>query len=134
MRFLCFDKIRKSCIHAQKTLPSDCFCRWLPAGLPAGSFVPTNTKQALSNMLQRRSGAMMQPPSLHAITSQQQLIQIEASAAAAATAASQASPDAAFPAGLSRSAVSSTFHWFLLARNGCGPVTDSSCAGILVPV
>ncbi|XP_070432468.1 mediator of RNA polymerase II transcription subunit 12-like protein isoform X24 [Equus przewalskii] len=43
---------------------------------PAGSFVPTNTKQALSNMLQRRSGAMMQPPSLHAITSQQQLIQM----------------------------------------------------------
>nr|XP_055107266.1 mediator of RNA polymerase II transcription subunit 12-like protein isoform X4 [Symphalangus syndactylus] len=44
---------------------------------PAGSFVPTNTKQALSNMLQRRSGAMMQPPSLHAITSQQQLIQMK---------------------------------------------------------
>ncbi|XP_059544106.1 mediator of RNA polymerase II transcription subunit 12-like protein isoform X2 [Myotis daubentonii] len=39
---------------------------------PTGSFVPTNTKQALSNMLQRRSGALMQPPSLHAITSQQQ--------------------------------------------------------------
>uniref|UniRef100_A0A8D1BBG4 Mediator complex subunit 12L n=1 Tax=Sus scrofa TaxID=9823 RepID=A0A8D1BBG4_PIG len=44
---------------------------------PTGSFVPTNTKQALSNMLQRRSGAMMQPPSLHAITSQQQLIQMK---------------------------------------------------------
>ncbi|VTJ73720.1 Hypothetical predicted protein [Marmota monax] len=44
---------------------------------PAGSFVPTNTKQALSNMLQRRSGAMMQPPALHAITSQQQLIQMK---------------------------------------------------------
>ncbi|KAM9696029.1 mediator of RNA polymerase II transcription subunit 12-like protein isoform 7-T9 [Dama dama] len=44
---------------------------------PAGSFVPTNTKQALSNMLQRRSGAMMQPPSLHAVTSQQQLIQMK---------------------------------------------------------
>uniref|UniRef100_A0A8C9PYV4 Mediator complex subunit 12L n=1 Tax=Spermophilus dauricus TaxID=99837 RepID=A0A8C9PYV4_SPEDA len=44
---------------------------------PAGSFVPTNTKQALSNMLQRRSGAMMQPPSLHTITSQQQLIQMK---------------------------------------------------------
>ncbi|XP_058517419.1 mediator of RNA polymerase II transcription subunit 12-like protein isoform X1 [Ochotona princeps] len=44
---------------------------------PAGSFVPSNTKQALSNMLQRRSGAMMQPPSLHAITSQQQLIQMK---------------------------------------------------------
>lgn len=44
---------------------------------PAGSFVPTNTKQALSNMLQRRSGAVMQPPSLHAITSQQQLIQMK---------------------------------------------------------
>ncbi|KAI5132188.1 Mediator Of Rna polymerase Ii Transcription Subunit 12-Like Protein [Manis pentadactyla] len=43
---------------------------------PAGSFVPTNTKQALSNMLQRRSGAVMQPP-LHAITSQQQLVQMK---------------------------------------------------------
>ncbi|KAF5914603.1 hypothetical protein HPG69_007989 [Diceros bicornis minor] len=44
---------------------------------PAGSFVPTNTKQALSNMLQRRSGAVMQPPALHALTSQQQLIQMK---------------------------------------------------------
>ncbi|XP_012668421.1 mediator of RNA polymerase II transcription subunit 12-like protein [Otolemur garnettii] len=44
---------------------------------PTGSFVPTNTKQALSNMLQRRSGAVMQPPPLHAITSQQQLIQMK---------------------------------------------------------
>ncbi|XP_040610320.1 mediator of RNA polymerase II transcription subunit 12-like protein isoform X6 [Mesocricetus auratus] len=44
---------------------------------PAGSFVPTNTKQALSNMLQRRSGAMLQPPSLHSITSQQQLLQMK---------------------------------------------------------
>ncbi|XP_004405066.1 PREDICTED: mediator of RNA polymerase II transcription subunit 12-like protein [Odobenus rosmarus divergens] len=44
---------------------------------PTGSYVPTNTKQALSNMLQRRSGAMMQPPPLHAITSQQQLIQMK---------------------------------------------------------
>ncbi|XP_023375713.1 mediator of RNA polymerase II transcription subunit 12-like protein isoform X5 [Pteropus vampyrus] len=44
---------------------------------PAGPFVPTNTKQALSNMLQRRSGAIMQPPSLHAITSQQHLIQMK---------------------------------------------------------
>ncbi|XP_072474419.1 mediator of RNA polymerase II transcription subunit 12-like protein isoform X5 [Notamacropus eugenii] len=44
---------------------------------PTGSFVPTNTKQALSNMLQRRSGTMMQPPSIHAITSQQQLIQMK---------------------------------------------------------
>ncbi|KAK2495138.1 hypothetical protein MC885_013183, partial [Smutsia gigantea] len=43
---------------------------------PAGSFVPTNTKQALSNMLQRRSGAVMQPP-LHAIASQQQLVQMK---------------------------------------------------------
>uniref|UniRef100_A0A8C0ZUG6 Mediator complex subunit Med12 domain-containing protein n=1 Tax=Castor canadensis TaxID=51338 RepID=A0A8C0ZUG6_CASCN len=44
---------------------------------PVGSFVPTNTKQALSNMLQRRSGAMLQPPSLHALSSQQQLIQMK---------------------------------------------------------
>uniref|UniRef100_A0A8C3I156 Mediator complex subunit 12L n=1 Tax=Chrysemys picta bellii TaxID=8478 RepID=A0A8C3I156_CHRPI len=44
---------------------------------PTGSFVPTNTKQALSNMLQRRSGTMMQPPSIHAITSQQQLLQMK---------------------------------------------------------
>ncbi|XP_073215782.1 mediator of RNA polymerase II transcription subunit 12-like protein isoform X12 [Lepidochelys kempii] len=52
----------------------------LPAGSrldPTGSFVPTNTKQALSNMLQRRSGTMMQPPSIHAITSQQQLLQMK---------------------------------------------------------
>nr|XP_033813858.1 mediator of RNA polymerase II transcription subunit 12-like protein isoform X2 [Geotrypetes seraphini] len=52
----------------------------LPGGSrldPAGSFTPTNTKQALSNMLQRRSGTMMQPPSLHAITSQQQLLQMK---------------------------------------------------------
>ncbi|XP_029425228.1 mediator of RNA polymerase II transcription subunit 12-like protein isoform X9 [Nannospalax galili] len=44
---------------------------------PVGSFVPTNTKQALSNMLQRRSGAMLQSPSLHTITSQQQLLQMK---------------------------------------------------------
>nr|XP_009674680.1 PREDICTED: mediator of RNA polymerase II transcription subunit 12-like protein [Struthio camelus australis] len=44
---------------------------------PTGSFVPTNTKQALSNMLQRRSGTVMQPPSIHAITSQQQLLQMK---------------------------------------------------------
>ncbi|XP_061493052.1 mediator of RNA polymerase II transcription subunit 12-like protein [Rhineura floridana] len=39
---------------------------------PSSSFVPSNTKQVLSNMLQRRSGTMMQPPSIHAIASQQQ--------------------------------------------------------------
>uniref|UniRef100_A0A8D2Q7F1 Mediator complex subunit 12L n=1 Tax=Varanus komodoensis TaxID=61221 RepID=A0A8D2Q7F1_VARKO len=39
---------------------------------PTGTFVPSNTKQVLSNMLQRRSGTMMQPPPVHAITSQQQ--------------------------------------------------------------
>ncbi|XP_072852174.2 mediator of RNA polymerase II transcription subunit 12-like protein isoform X3 [Pogona vitticeps] len=46
---------------------------------PTGSFVPSNTKQVLSNMLQRRSGTMMQPHSIHAITSQQQqqLLQIK---------------------------------------------------------
>uniref|UniRef100_A0A8C8SFF5 Mediator complex subunit 12L n=1 Tax=Pelusios castaneus TaxID=367368 RepID=A0A8C8SFF5_9SAUR len=44
---------------------------------PTGSCVPTNTKQALSNMLQRRSVTMMQPPSIHAITSQQQLLQMK---------------------------------------------------------
>ncbi|NXP44922.1 MD12L protein, partial [Heliornis fulica] len=44
---------------------------------PTGSFVPTNTKQALSNMLQRRSGTMMQPPSLHAAVPQQQLLQMK---------------------------------------------------------
>ncbi|KAK4820489.1 hypothetical protein QYF61_027950 [Mycteria americana] len=44
---------------------------------PTGSFVPTNTKQALSNMLQRRSGTMMQPPPIHAITPQQQLLQMK---------------------------------------------------------
>ncbi|KAM6443081.1 mediator of RNA polymerase II transcription subunit 12-like protein isoform 2-T2 [Liasis olivaceus] len=46
---------------------------------PAGSFVQSNTKQVLSNMLQRRSGNMMQPPAIHTITSQQQqqLLQIK---------------------------------------------------------
>ncbi|XP_040285885.1 mediator of RNA polymerase II transcription subunit 12-like protein [Bufo bufo] len=44
---------------------------------PAGPFLPTNTKQALSNMLQRRSGTVMQPPSMHVIGSQQQLLQIK---------------------------------------------------------
>ncbi|XP_009072261.1 PREDICTED: mediator of RNA polymerase II transcription subunit 12-like protein [Acanthisitta chloris] len=44
---------------------------------PAGSFVPTNTKQALSNMLQRRSGSVMQPPSIHGISPQQQLLQMK---------------------------------------------------------
>ncbi|XP_021252421.1 mediator of RNA polymerase II transcription subunit 12-like protein isoform X8 [Numida meleagris] len=44
---------------------------------PASSFVPANTKQALSNMLQRRSGTVLQPPSLHAITPQQQLLQMK---------------------------------------------------------
>ncbi|KAM5165397.1 mediator of RNA polymerase II transcription subunit 12-like protein [Mantella aurantiaca] len=42
-----------------------------------GTFVPSNTKQALSNMLQKRSGTVMQSPSLHAITSQQQLLQLK---------------------------------------------------------
>ncbi|XP_025029819.1 mediator of RNA polymerase II transcription subunit 12-like protein, partial [Python bivittatus] len=46
---------------------------------PTGSFVQSNTKQVLSNMLQRRSGNMMQPPAIHTITSQQQqqLLQIK---------------------------------------------------------
>ncbi|XP_068136917.1 mediator of RNA polymerase II transcription subunit 12-like protein isoform X2 [Hyperolius riggenbachi] len=44
---------------------------------PMGTFVPSNTKQALSNMLQKRSGAVMQPPSIHAITSPQQLLQLK---------------------------------------------------------
>lgn len=44
---------------------------------PTGPFVPTNTKQALSNMLQRRSGAVLQPPALHALSSQQQLLQMK---------------------------------------------------------
>ncbi|KAM4821379.1 mediator of RNA polymerase II transcription subunit 12-like protein [Thomomys bottae] len=44
---------------------------------PAGSFVPASTKQALSHMLQRRSGATAQPPTLHALTSQQQFIQMK---------------------------------------------------------
>ncbi|XP_042676477.1 mediator of RNA polymerase II transcription subunit 12-like protein isoform X7 [Centrocercus urophasianus] len=42
---------------------------------PTSSFVPANTKQALSNMLQRRS--VLQPPSLHAVTPQQQLLQMK---------------------------------------------------------
>ncbi|NXI37635.1 MD12L protein, partial [Galbula dea] len=53
----------------------------LPAGGsrldPTGSFVPSNTKQALSNLLQRRSGTMLQPPSIHPVTPQQQLLQMK---------------------------------------------------------
>ncbi|NWU18109.1 MD12L protein, partial [Cephalopterus ornatus] len=41
------------------------------------SFVPVNTKQALSNMLQRRSGSVLQPPSIHGIPPQQQLLQMK---------------------------------------------------------
>ncbi|XP_048397889.2 mediator of RNA polymerase II transcription subunit 12-like protein isoform X1 [Stegostoma tigrinum] len=44
---------------------------------PAGQFTPTNTKQALTNMLQRRSGSMMQPPSMPSISPQQQLLQMK---------------------------------------------------------
>ncbi|XP_017589904.1 PREDICTED: mediator of RNA polymerase II transcription subunit 12-like protein [Corvus brachyrhynchos] len=44
---------------------------------PAGSFVPSNTKQALSNLLQRRSGLVVQPPSIHGILPQQQLVQMK---------------------------------------------------------
>nr|KAF6478103.1 mediator complex subunit 12L [Molossus molossus] len=43
---------------------------------PAGSFVPTNTKQALSHMLQRRSGGLLQPPPLH-VAAPQQLIPVK---------------------------------------------------------
>lgn len=43
---------------------------------PAGSFVPTNTKQALSNMLQRRSGGLLQPPPLH-VAAPQPLIPVK---------------------------------------------------------
>uniref|UniRef100_A0A8C6Y1A0 Mediator complex subunit 12L n=1 Tax=Naja naja TaxID=35670 RepID=A0A8C6Y1A0_NAJNA len=39
---------------------------------PTGSFVPSNTKQVLSNMLQRRSSNVMQPPAIHTISSHQQ--------------------------------------------------------------
>ncbi|KAM3930465.1 mediator of RNA polymerase II transcription subunit 12-like protein [Leptodactylus fuscus] len=52
----------------------------IPAGSrldPAGPFLPSNTKQALSNMLQRRSGNVMQPPSMHMISPQQQLLQLK---------------------------------------------------------
>ncbi|KAM8953143.1 mediator of RNA polymerase II transcription subunit 12-like protein [Pelodytes ibericus] len=59
-------------------LPNQAF----PAGSTrldsAGTYNPTtNTKQALTNMLQRRSGTVMQPPPIHAITSQQQLLQLK---------------------------------------------------------
>ncbi|XP_069753552.1 mediator of RNA polymerase II transcription subunit 12-like protein isoform X2 [Narcine bancroftii] len=42
-----------------------------------GQFTPTSTKQALTNMLQRRSGSMMQPPSMPSISPQQQLLQMK---------------------------------------------------------
>ncbi|NXB33034.1 MD12L protein, partial [Eulacestoma nigropectus] len=44
---------------------------------PTGSFVPSNTKQALSSLLQRRSGSVVQPPSIHGILPQQQLLQMK---------------------------------------------------------
>ncbi|XP_078266596.1 mediator of RNA polymerase II transcription subunit 12-like protein isoform X3 [Rhinoraja longicauda] len=44
---------------------------------PPGQFPPTSTKQALSNMLQRRSGSMMQPPAMPTISPQQQLLQMK---------------------------------------------------------
>ncbi|XP_062901407.1 mediator of RNA polymerase II transcription subunit 12-like protein isoform X1 [Mobula hypostoma] len=44
---------------------------------PPGQFNPTSTKQALTNMLQRRSGSMMQPPSVPSISPQQQLLQMK---------------------------------------------------------
>uniref|UniRef100_A0A4W3I3C4 Mediator complex subunit 12L n=1 Tax=Callorhinchus milii TaxID=7868 RepID=A0A4W3I3C4_CALMI len=44
---------------------------------PSGQFTPTNTKQALTNMLQRRSGSMMQPPSMPSISPQQQFLQMK---------------------------------------------------------
>ncbi|XP_041119230.1 mediator of RNA polymerase II transcription subunit 12-like protein isoform X13 [Polyodon spathula] len=43
----------------------------------ASQFPPTNTKLALTNMLQRRSSSMMQPPSLPTISPQQQLLQMK---------------------------------------------------------
>ncbi|XP_063298596.1 mediator of RNA polymerase II transcription subunit 12-like protein [Pelobates fuscus] len=53
----------------------------LPSGTSrldsTGSYVPTNTKQALTNMLQRRSGTIMQPPAIHSITPQQHLLQLK---------------------------------------------------------
>ncbi|XP_071609024.1 mediator of RNA polymerase II transcription subunit 12-like protein isoform X5 [Heliangelus exortis] len=44
---------------------------------PTGSFVPANTKQALSSMLQRRSGTLLQPPALHPLPPQQQMLQMK---------------------------------------------------------
>ncbi|NWT84489.1 MD12L protein, partial [Lanius ludovicianus] len=44
---------------------------------PTGSFVPSNTKQALSNLLQRCSGSVVQPPSIHGFPHQQQLLQMK---------------------------------------------------------
>ncbi|XP_069582856.1 mediator of RNA polymerase II transcription subunit 12-like protein [Ranitomeya imitator] len=44
---------------------------------PAGLYLPTTTKQALSNMLQRRSGPVMQPPSMHVISPEQQRLQLK---------------------------------------------------------
>lgn len=57
------------------------FCfGWFSGGSrlgPAGSFVPSNTKQALSNLLQRRSGSVVQPPLIRGILPQQQLLQMK---------------------------------------------------------
>ncbi|XP_077204785.1 mediator of RNA polymerase II transcription subunit 12-like protein isoform X2 [Paroedura picta] len=44
---------------------------------PTGTLVPSSTKQVLSNMLQRRSGTVMQPPPIHAVASQQHLLQMK---------------------------------------------------------
>uniref|UniRef100_A0A8B9TIC6 Mediator complex subunit 12L n=1 Tax=Anas platyrhynchos TaxID=8839 RepID=A0A8B9TIC6_ANAPL len=73
---------------------------------PTSSFVPTNTKQALSNMLQRRSGTMMQPPSIHCNHTSAAVAPDETpaarAAAAAAAAAQAASTGTISPTGLSK--------------------------------
>ncbi|XP_010179374.1 PREDICTED: mediator of RNA polymerase II transcription subunit 12-like protein, partial [Mesitornis unicolor] len=52
----------------------------LPGGSrldPTGAFAPSSTKQALSNMLQRRSGTVLQPPPAQPVAPQQQLVQMK---------------------------------------------------------
>ncbi|NXG58703.1 MD12L protein, partial [Hemiprocne comata] len=63
--------------------PPGCFLQSqpLPAGGsrldPTGPFVPANTKQALSHLLQRRSGSALQPPALPVVAPQHQLLQMK---------------------------------------------------------
>ncbi|KAM9316506.1 mediator of RNA polymerase II transcription subunit 12-like protein [Gastrophryne carolinensis] len=65
--------------HQQPTLylQSQALATGVPRLDPMATIGPSNTKQALSNLLQKRSSTVMQPPSINTITSQQHLLQMK---------------------------------------------------------